>query len=144
MLKKINNYDLCVCDMSGNVFKLSVERGYDSRKFIETLMNSDLGQMLYKKNILGEWLSDTFVMEGIENELHPIQGEVYNEEFMYWIGYLFKYWGIIYENETAKDMITQAPIDTLLASYIGLHVMFFDDVILELKSIYEEKKENRR
>lgn len=36
--------------------------------------------------------------------------------------------GELYENETAKDMITQAPIDTLLASYIGLHVMFFDDV----------------
>lgn len=55
-----------------------------------------------------------------------------------WIGYLFECWNLTHMQDTAKDMIEQAPVDTLTLVYQGLHVMSFEDAILELKNIHKE------
>lgn len=34
-------------------------------------------------------------------------------------------------------MIRQAPIETLRKAYVGMHVLFFEDAIQNLKEIYE-------
>lgn len=136
---KYNNYTISMCEMSGELFKLSVKKGYDSKDFIERLMSSELGRVLYDNNSIDVWLGATFVMEDIENTLHPKTGKVYNEQFMYWVGYLFRSWSFEYPEDTAKDMLEQAPVDVLLKSYVGLHVMFFEEAIENLKDIYSEK-----
>lgn len=137
---QLTEWNICVCEMSGEVFRLSCKKGYDSRKFITSLMNSEEGQYLYSNYCLNAWLGVNYVMQGIEAEIHPEKGEVINDELMFWIGYLFRCWSLTYEEDTAKDIITQAPLDLLFMSYQGFHVMPFEDVILELKDIYKENQ----
>lgn len=138
---KHNRYNICMCEMSGDLFRLSVKKGYGSKQFIERLMNSETGRILYDNNSIDVWLGETFVMEDIENHLHPEKGETYSESFMYWAGYLFRCWGITYPEESAQDMLRQAPVETLRKSYVGMHVLFFEDAIQNLKEIYELERE---
>lgn len=135
---QLTKYNVCICEMSGELFKLSCRKNIDSRKFINKLMNSSIGQYLYSDECIDTWLGTEFVFQEIQTEIQFEKGDVINEDVMYWIGYLFKYWSLTFKNDRAKDMIKQAPIDTLLVSYQGLHVMSFKDVIMELKSIYKE------
>ncbi len=92
---------------------------------------------MYDNNSIDVWLGETFVMEDIENHLHPEKGETYSESFMYWAGYLFRCWGITDPEESAQDMLRQAPVETLRKSYVGMHVLFFEDATQNLKEIYE-------
>ena len=45
----------------------------------------------------------------------------------------------LYPEETAKDMLMQAPSETLRQMFGGLHVMSYEQAILELKELYESK-----
>ena len=46
--------------------------------------------------------------------------------------------GLALGAKASKDMIRQAPVETLTLTYQGLHVMSFEDAIMELKNIYRE------
>ena len=45
-------------------------------------------------------------------------------------------WCTEYESDTPLDMLEQSPFEVLANSYIGFHVMSFEDVILNLKEIH--------
>ena len=132
-------FNIGICEMSAELFVLSVKMGYDSKDFIEKLMKSDTAIHLYNKIDTQMWLGSNYIMETLEQEVEILKGELYPEDIMSWIGYLFACWNFTYENDTARDMIEQAPVDVLLLEYQGLHVMSFEDAIRELKNIYKEK-----
>ncbi len=130
-----NVYQTKACEMSGDLFVLAGKHGYDSRQFINKLMNSMCGDLLYRWDSCQMWLGDTYVLSELEQEVSFEQGEVINEAVMYWIGYLFRYWSFEYKEDSAKEILRQAPIDVLLASYQGLHTLFWDEAIERLKEI---------
>lgn len=66
---------------------------------------------------------------------------MYPDDLMSWIGYLFACWNLTYADDTPKDMIEQAPVDVLVLTYQGLHVLPFEDAIKELKNIYKANNE---
>lgn len=81
-------FNIGICEMSAELFGRSIEKGYDSKDFIEKLMNSETAEHLYNKMDTQMWLGVNYI------------------------------------------------IDTLVLSYQGLHVMSFEDAIVELKHIY--------
>ena len=129
-------FNIGICEMSAELFVRSIEKGYDSKDFIEKLMNSETAEHLYNKMDTQMWLGVNYIMETFENEVGIKKGKTYPEDLMSWIGYLFACWNFTYEQDTPKDMLRQAPVDTLVLSYQGLHVMSFEDAIVELKHIY--------
>lgn len=129
-------FNIGICEMSAELFVRSIEKGYDSKDFIEKLMNSETAEHLYNKMDTQMWLGVNYIMETLENEVGIKKGKTYPEDLMSWIGYLFACWNFTYEQDTPKDMLRQAPVDTLVLSYQGLHVMSFEDAIVELKHIY--------
>ena len=134
----LNLVDTSSCKMSGELFVLACKKKYDSKQFIEKLMNSETGDLLYCADSCQMWLGDTYVMSELEQEITFEQGKVINEELMYWVGYLFRYWSIAYPNDRAKDIFVQAPFDVITSSYQGLHTLFWDEAIENLKEIYNE------
>lgn len=126
--------------MSADLFVLSVKRGYDSKDFIEKLMKSETATHLYNKTDTQMWLGSNYIMETLEQEVQIKKGEIYPEDLMSWIGYLFACWNFTYADDTPKDMIKQAPVEVLILAYQGLHVLSFEDAIRELKNIYKEKR----
>lgn len=86
------------------------------------------------------WLGVNYIMETLEAEVQMENGKTYPLDMMAWIGYLFACWNFTYEDDTSKDMIEQAPVDTLVLAYQGLHVLSFEDAIHELKGIYLSRR----
>ena len=127
-----------VCEMSAELFVQSIKKGYDSKDFIEKLMNSETAVYLYDKKDTQMWLGSNYIIETLEQEVTIEKGEQYPEDLMSWIGYLFACWNLTYEEDMPKDMIEQAPVDVLTLTYQGLHVLSFEDAIKELKNIYNE------
>lgn len=134
---EINDINIGYCEMSADLFVQSAKRGYDSKYFIETLMNSQTATYLYHQDYTEMWRGSSYIIETLEAEMeHSMKkGQTYPEDILSWIGYLFECWKLTYPKESAKDILAQAPIDTLLLSYQGLHVMSFEDAIQELKNI---------
>lgn len=132
-------FNIGICEMSADLFVQSVKRGYDSKNFIEKLMKSETASHLYNKTDTQMWLGANYIMETLEQEAQIEKGATYPEDLMSWIGYLFACWNFTYADDTPKDMIKQAPVEVLTLAYQGLHVLSFEDAIMELKDIYKEK-----
>ncbi len=129
------------CNMSGKLFVLANHKGYDSESFIETLMNSEVGEHLYHSPYTDMWIGETYIMAVLEDETPIKTGRCLSDDFMYWCGYLFKVWNLTYPDETPKEMLSQAPPAVLRQMFLGLHVMSYEQAILELKELYENKRE---
>lgn len=134
-----NHISFGFCNMSGKLFVLANEKGYESEAFIESLMNSQVGEHLYHSPYTDLWIGETYIMAVLEDEVELRTGVCLSDDFMYWTGYLFKVWSLTYPEETAKDMLMQAPSETLRQMFGGLHVMSYEQAILELKELYESK-----
>lgn len=129
----LNNITVGLCEMSAAFFALSCKKGYDSRQFIEKLMHSDLAVHLYHSEFTDIWLGEAYLMETLEQEVSLEKGTVFSDNFMEWTGYLFKVWSLTYPEDTPAEMLRQAPVDVLLGSYTGLHVLSFEMAIENLK-----------
>ena len=134
-----NHISFGFCNMSGKLFVLANEKGYESEAFIESLMNSQVGEHLYHSPYTDLWIGETYIMAVLEDEVELRTGVCLSDDFMYWTGYLFKVWSLTYPEETAKDMLMQAPPETLRQMFGVLHVMSYEQAILELKELYESK-----
>lgn len=131
-------FNIGICEMSADLFVQSVRSKYDSKDFIEKLMNSETACYLFDKKDTQMWLGANYIIQTLEQEVSIKKGRQFPEDMMSWIGYLFACWNLTYEEDSPADMIRQAPIDVLVLTYQGLHVMSFEDAIKELKNIYHE------
>lgn len=135
---KLTSRNIMLCEMSAELFRLACKKGYDSREFIVDLLNSEEGQLLYSDKCLEMWLGATYVLEGVEQEVKFKHGIVINTRVMEWIGYLLKCWNLTYPEENLRDILMRIGLDTLIESYVGLHVMSCEDAILNLKELVED------
>lgn len=62
-------FNIGICEMSAELFVRSIEKGYDSKDFIEKLMNSETAEHLYNKMDTQMWLGVNYIMETLENEV---------------------------------------------------------------------------
>lgn len=131
-----NHISFGFCNMSGKLFVLANEKGYESEAFIESLMNSQVGEHLYHSPYTDLWIGETYIMAVLEDEVELRTGVCLSDDFMYWTGYLFKVWSLTFPEETAKDMLRQAPPKILRQMFGGLHVMSYEQAILELKELH--------
>lgn len=136
---KLTNINMGQCEMSADLFVLSCKKGYDSADFITKLLNSDLAVHMYHSQTSSIWLGEKYLLETLEAEVQIEQGEVFSEDFMEWAGFLYRVWSLDYPEDSPKDMLRQAPCETLQQMYLGLHVMSFEMAIQDLKEIYKEK-----
>lgn len=125
------------CLMSSDLFVLSVRKGYDSEKFCSLLFNSIWGDYCYSTKCIDAWLGEAYVLSTLEQETGSIPaGETYNETFMEWAGYLYRYWSLNYP-QTGKTIYSIAPIKLLSQGYLGWHCEDWDLVIQDLISGYD-------
>lgn len=78
-------------------------------------------------------------MSVLEDELHFEKGVTFSDDVMYWAGYLYRAWSLLYD-DTPEEMITQAPLSLLSRMFQGLHVMSYEMAIEDLKNLYLENQ----
>ena len=78
----VTTFNIGICEMSAELFVRSIEKGYDSKDFIEKLMNSETAEHLYNKMDTQMWLGVNYIMETLENEVEIKKGKTYPEDLM--------------------------------------------------------------
>ena len=133
---------LTLCDTQGKLFELSGERGYDSESFIKAFMTADVSKDMDKDSHHVQWAGKEYIMSRMEDENPDAidsNGIVFDNETLYWTGYIYRYWNI-YTGESSKDIYKQAPVKTMQTVYLMYHTMSPELAIDRLKESYNEKK----
>ena len=133
---------LTLCDTQGKLFELSGERGYDSETFIKVFMTTDISKDMDKDFHHVQWAGKEYIMSRMEDENSDVisgNGIVFDNETLYWTGYIYRYWNI-YTGESSKDIYKQASAKTMQTVYLMYHTMSPELAIDRLKESYNEKK----
>lgn len=126
---------LKLCDIQGRLFKLSVRRGISSAEFIKVFMKSATAKALDSTYNRMQWAGEEYLLEEVIDEAgdrFEKQGEVYSEELIYWIGYIYRYWHYV-TGESSKDLYRQAPVKVMKQKYERLYTLTPEEVIEILK-----------
>ena len=133
---------LTLCDTQGKLFELSGERGYDSETFIKAFMTTDISKDMDKDFHHVQWAGKEYIMSRMEDENSAAissSGIVFDNETLYWTGYIYRYWNI-YTGESSKEIYKQAPAKTMQTVYLMYHTMSPELAIDRLKESYNVKK----
>ncbi len=137
------NYHLesALSDMQGQLFEMSIAKGFDSETFIKTFMQSDIARDLDSDFNFMQWAGKEYIMERILDEFKDklkISGELFDRETMYWAGYVYRRWHY-YTGESSKEIYKQANAKTMRITYLPYHTMSVEMAIDRLKESYQEK-----
>lgn len=82
-----------------------------------------------------QWAGEEYFLEEVIDEAgdrFKKQGEVYSEELIYWIGYIYWYWHYV-TGESSKKIIKLAPVKVMKQNVERLYMMTPKEVIEVLK-----------
>ena len=131
----MTSIELQLCDIQGRLFKLSVRRGISSAEFIKVFMKSDTAKALDSTYNRMQWAGEEHLLEEVIDEATDRckkLGEVYSEELIHWIGYIYRYWHYV-TGESSKEITKLAPVKVMKQNYERLYVMTPEEVIEILK-----------
>lgn len=140
---------LTLSRMQGDLFVLAGNKGYASAAFLEGFMRSDVAADLDKPFNHMQWAGLSYIMSRTEEELGDSlisEGEVYDQETLFWSGYLFRYWNITL-GEPSRLIYKQAPAKTMQVLYLMYHTMSPEVAIDRIKESYtckHHKKSSRQ
>lgn len=132
---------LSLCNMQGKLFALSGRKGYDSARFMETFMRSEIAADLDKEFSHMQWAGEAYIMSRFKEECGekiPSVEEIFDEETLYWAGYLYRYWQI-HLGESSKQIYKQAPASTMRVVYWSYHTLSPELAVSRLKETYAQK-----
>lgn len=130
----MTSIELQLCDIQGRLFKLSAQRGINSAEFIKVFMKSATAKALDSTYNRMQWAGEEYLLEEVVDEAGDRlekQGEVYAEELIYWIGYIYRYWHYV-TGESSKEIIKLAPVKVKKQNYEWLYMMTQEEVIERL------------
>ena len=126
---------LTLCDTQGQLFELAAERGYNSEAFIKAFMTSQVSADMDKEFHHVQWAGKAYILSRMEDELGEQlvkDGEIYDKETLYWIGYIYRYWNF-YTGESSKEMYAIANAERMATVYLGFHTLDVKMAIDRLK-----------
>ena len=131
----MTSIELQLCDIQGRLFKLSARRGISSAEFIKVFMKSVTAKALDSSYNRMQWAGEEYLLEEVIDEAgdrFEKPGEVYPEELIYWLGYIYRYWHYV-TGEASKEIYKQAPVKVMKQKYARLYMMTPEEVIGILK-----------
>ena len=134
----MDSIQLKLCDIQGRLFELSA--GYASEDFIRDFMNSEIAEHLDSPYNKLQWMGEEYLLDELKDEKDLNQeGEKYNPEVLYWIGYLYRYWACS-RNERSRKIYRQAPAKTMKRNYMAFHTLDPEMAIDDLKEISRQRR----
>ena len=116
---------LQLCDIQGRLFKLSARSGVSSAEFIKVFMKSATAKALDSTYNRMQWAGEEYLLEEVIDEAGDRfnkAGEIYTEEMIYWIGYIYRYWHYM-TGESSKEIYKQAPVKVMKQNYAKFYMM---------------------
>ena len=129
---------MALCDTQGQLFELAAERGYASETFIKAYMTSAVAADMDKEFHHIQWAGKAYILSRMEDELADQlvkDGEIYDKEALYWMGYIYRYWHF-YTGESSREIYKQASAKTMNVVYLMYHTMSPEMAIDRLKEAW--------
>lgn len=133
-----------LCDIQGRLFELALKNGYDCPAFIETFMNSKVAEALDDIYDRLQWAGEEYILEELDEEAGGLKknGKLYDQEVMYWTGYVYRYWHF-YTKEFSREIYKIADAQIMNECWLGFHTMDVEMAVDDLREIYQQKKNVR-
>ena len=131
----MTSIELQLCDIQGRLFKLSAQRGISSVEFNKVFMKSATAKALDSTYNQMQWAGEEYLLEEVIDEAgdrFKKLGEVYSDELIYWIGYIYRYWHYA-TGESSKEIYKQTLVKVMKQNYARLYMMTPEEVIGILK-----------
>ncbi len=128
-----------LCSIQGRLFELSIDKGYDSEKFIITYMKSSIANHFNSKYDSIQWMGEEYILDLLEEKFNLIKGKVYSKDVMFWIGYVYCYWSF-YTFDSCLSIIETASPKVMLQNYYALHTI---DVDLAIETLMEQSYQEK-
>lgn len=139
---KIGASEIMKCRKQALIFEISVERGWDSYRFIRKWMNSEVRAQLDNEDPALVSQSRYYLLEMFDEDNSIGSGETYDIDMMHWLGYLYSYWHYVHE-VTSKEILEMMTPEDILKNYDVLHTQsnkYTLDWIYERVNKYTIKK----
>ena len=138
----MNELQLKLCDIQGRLFELSAQKKYGSAAFVKAFMMSDTAKELDSKYNRMQWACEEYLLEEVvtsSGDTLTTGGEVFSNDVLYWIGYIYRYWHY-YNGEDSAKIYKQAPVETMKRNYMIFNTMDPILAIEDLKEIHNQKQ----
>ncbi|MCR4674652.1 MAG: antitoxin [Lachnospiraceae bacterium] len=147
-MRKIDNYGRKMCSLQAKVFAQSKEEvSCSSRIFLRRFMYSYVAKRMDKDGFLFGSDSSSDILIEIEDEFGTSDygREKFDEEELYWIGYVYRYWAYTREipSKQIYHIIKPEELRTFYLPYHSLDTEVVVERILEAKGRTEEEEFHR-
>ena len=139
----MDELQLKLCDIQGRLFELSAEKKIPSAAFIKAFMTSDTAKALDSRYNRMQWMGEEYLLEEVLSSAKDslsAEGEIYQKDVLYWIGYIYRYWHY-YTSESSAKILRQAPAATMKRNYLMFHTMDPVVAIEDLKELHQQKRD---
>ena len=140
----MDELQLKLCDIQGRLFELSAQKKYDSAAFVKAFIMSDTAKALDSKYNRMQWAGEEYLLEEVADtagDALTTGGEIFLNDVLYWIGYIYRYWHYYISEDSAK-IYKQAPVKTMKCNYMIFHTMDPVLAIEDLTEIHNQKNRN--
>lgn len=124
-----------LCSLQGRLFELSARKGFASNEFVKAYMNSEIAAKFNSAYDRSQWMGEEYLLDELIQTCHLKQGEVYSYDVMFWMGYIYAHWSIVY-GDPCNKIIKMANPRVMAENYAGLHTVSVDLAVQDLKMQY--------
>ena len=140
-MKYIDESSLLLCKYQAGLFEYAtIDKKINSANFIKAFSFSDLSKRIDDEAFIYDSLSIAAAFDELKKEkILRSTGKTYPAQVMSWIGYLMRYWSILYSVSTITIYKTIKPNElyNLYESYHSLDIEVAINRILEAKNKYK-------
>lgn len=132
-----------LCSIQGRLFENSALLGYESDEFVKAYMNSDIAAKFNSAYDRSQWMGEEYLLDELVQTYRLDKGKVYPHDVMFWMGYTYAYWSIVY-GDACKKIVKTAKPKTMVENYAGLHTVSVDMAIEELRERHRSRANDRQ
>lgn len=114
-----------LCSIQGRLFELSARKGFASNEFVKAYMNSKIAAKFNSAYDRSQWMGEEYLLDELIQTCQLTQGEVYSYDVMFWMGYTYAHWSIVY-GDPCNKIVKMANPKVMAENYAGLHTISVD------------------
>ncbi len=99
----LSQFERQLCAVQGKMFELSAKKNLASKEFIDSYMQSQTAKFFDLPYDRTQWMGEENLLYDImEEDPNLLQGNVYDTESLFWIGYTYRYWHFLTKQGSAE------------------------------------------
>ena len=128
----LSQFERQLCAIQGKMFELSAKKNLSSKEFIDIYMKSQTAKFFDLPYDRTQWMGEENLLYDIMEEASNLpQGDLYDTESLFWIGYTYRYWHFL-TNQTSKEIGQKCNAEMMHALYPAYHTLDCKQAIIRI------------